>query len=159
MTFGFPTWVRWIWWKILQLLLFIRPSRIQSETCSKFHFSWFLFWNVLMSSRVTFSLFCATKFTVSAFIASFSWHFTYTETLWKVVKWSMKWPYSIQWGPIEMFWSSRTSFFMTIWSHVKLFSETFNIRWHWFIWKSPITVHPTSFSNIKNIYKFKQRKQ
>ena len=34
----------------------------------------------------------------------------YIETLWKVVKWSMKWPYSIQWDHIEMFYFRHTFF-------------------------------------------------
>ena len=59
------------------------------------------------------------------FITSFYGHFTAIETLWKVVKWSMKWPYSIQWEPIEMF-CFRHIFFL--WSYGVLWSS-FNIRW------------------------------
>ena len=43
-------------------------------------------------------------------ITSFFGHFTYLETLRKVVKWSMKWPFSIQCDPIEMFCSRYTLF-------------------------------------------------
>ena len=49
------------------------------------------------------------------FITYFCGHFTYIETLWKVMKWSMKWPYSIQWGPVEMFCSRHTFFCDHIW--------------------------------------------
>ena len=46
-----------------------------------------------------------------------------------------------------MFCFRHTFFCDHMWSHVEFFSETFNIRWHWSIWKSPITTHPTLSSN------------
>ena len=30
-------------------------------------------------------------------------------------------------------------------------SETFNLRWHWSIWKPPITTHPTLSSNVEKL--------
>ena len=50
-------------------------------------------------------------------ITSFCWHFTYMETLWKVVKWSIKW----QWDPIEMFGSRHTFF---LWPYGPMWSSS-----------------------------------
>ena len=63
-------------------------------------------------------------------ITSFCGHFMYIETLIKVVKWSMKSPYSIQ-----CFVPDTPSFCGHIWSHVDLRSETFDI---WWPFESPI---------------------
>ena len=46
-------------------------------------------------------------------ISSFHGHLKYIETLRTVVKWSMKWTYSIQWDPIELFFS-RYAFFLRL---------------------------------------------
>ena len=55
----------------------------------------------------------------------FCGHFTYIETLWKAVKWSMKWPYYTQRYAIEMFCYRHTFLLWPyIWSRVELFSET-----------------------------------
>ena len=46
-----------------------------------------------------------------------------------------------------MFVPNTPSFSDHIWSRLEPFSETFNIRWCWSIWKSPITAHPTKSNN------------
>ena len=74
-------------------------------------------------------------------ITSFCGHFTCIEILWKVVKWSMKWLYSIQW---KCFVTDTPSFCDHMWSHV----EFCCMRWCWHFWKSPITAHQTLSSNV-----------
>ena len=64
-------------------------------------------------------------------ITSFCRHFTYIESC------EMKHEMT-QW---KCFVPDTPSFCDYIWSHVEFFSETFHIRWRWFIWKSPITTH------------------
>ena len=44
------------------------------------------------------------------------------------------------------------SFCDHMWSHVEIFSGTFNIRWCWSIWKSPITAHPNVSGHVWEIY-------
>ena len=94
---------------------------------------------------------CCGQMSMIQDITSFCGHFTYLETLCKVVKWSMKWPNSIQWDPIEIFCSKHILFvtiYGLIWSY-------FNIRWRWSIWKSPITAHPSLSSNERDFPKGK----
>ena len=57
----------------------------------------------------------------SELITSLYVDFTYIETLWKVVKWSMKWP-------MEMFCSRHTFF---LWPYVRPHVRPLNIRWRW----------------------------
>ena len=75
-------------------------------------------------------------------INSFCGHSMYIETLWKVVKWSMKCPYSIQWDPIKMFVPDTPTFCDLKCSCVEPFSETFNIRWYWSIRKPLLPCTP-----------------
>ena len=77
-------------------------------------------------------------------ITSFSGNFTYIETLWTVVKWSMKWPFFHKMGPNRNILFQTLHLFVTIYG---LAWRSFNIRWCWSIWKSPITIHTTSSSN------------
>ena len=72
-------------------------------------------------------------------ITSFWGHFTHIETLWKVVKWSMKWLY---------FCSRHTLFLWPYMVSSGALNEIFNVRWRWTIWKFPITAHPTLSSNV-----------
>ena len=65
------------------------------------------------------------EFYHSLLITSFCGHLMYIETLWKVVKWSMKWPYSIQRDLIEMFCSRHT---FSLWPYMVIRSSV-KIRW------------------------------
>ena len=47
-------------------------------------------------------------------ITSFCGHLMYIETLWKVMNWSIKWPYSTQWDQIEIFRPRHTFLFVTM---------------------------------------------
>ena len=49
-------------------------------------------------------------------ITSFGRHYTYIETLWKEVKWSMKWPYSMQLNQSRNVLFQAHLFYDHIWS-------------------------------------------
>ena len=63
-------------------------------------------WTILLMCSVHYNLHFQVHQKTNI-ITSFCGHLTYTETLWKVVKWSMKWP-------MEMFCSRHTFLFVTI---------------------------------------------
>ena len=66
-----------------------------------------------------------------------------------LVKRSVKWPYSIQWDPIEMFLLQTHLLFVTTFGLA--WSSSVNIRWFWSIWKFPITAHPILCSNVTSL--------
>ena len=65
------------------------------------------------------------------------------------MKRSVKWPYSIQWDPIEMFLLQTHLLFVTTFGLT--WSSSVNIRWFWSIWKFPITAHPILCSNVNSL--------
>ena len=76
------------------------------------------------------SYYLSQKSIIFKVITSFGRKYTYIETMWKEVKWSMKWPYSIQLNQSRNVLFQTHLFYDHIWSYWTLDGSAWRHNYH-----------------------------